>query len=554
MPKLSDLKLPKLSNDAYKDVKFRLQYITDISTKPGENYYNAIFESIKARADFDIQEKIYPELLNYYVVGTIYQHGKRIDKNKNLEPLHIKFPLSDGKILKVKEINEITGHSINKDNQKYAYLIENQYAYSGRLDEYYVIIPCHVIGTSFYFISTTMRERIFDSKIKALYHETGIDKEKGYPYVLLKTGVPDSDAAFVYFYANNEYASLKWHSIRNNMYAEKKSLEAKKPFSGFVPLKIDFPIEESSDIYVLALKDEPTKRILVYKIFNAESLIYNYEKIIIKRYGHKDIEEDIQDVPQNIIYRTKTKETGIISNEAPSYRNSTKIIEDDSDDNFFGIYKIKEIIEKKDEKAKNDNNNVNVVSGKEAKDISFNPLRDGENSGVRPGETKKTESDYFTFDDFKELMKIFKYKYSSKIKENSFVVSSPTKFPVEKKKKRYNKKESYDGKNLRDYMTVRFEFTNDSVIKNVLLVELNQKYSDKGFSIFIFMSDKYTDSYKEKYFLKKYGTNTNFERIENYFKSDSIILIRKKHPDKKNKDKSFKAWCEDLERKLKQFN
>ena len=118
----------------------------------------------------------------------------------------------------------------------------------------------------------------------------------------------------------------------------------------------------------------------------------------------------------------------------------------------------------------------------------------------------------------------------------------------------YNKKESYDGKNLRNYITVRFEFTDDSVIKNVLLIELDQKYSDKGFSIFIFIADKYTDSYKEKYFLKKYGTNTNFERIENYFEIDSIILIRKKHPDKNNKDKSFKAWCEDLKRKLKQFN
>jgi hypothetical protein len=310
MPKLSDLKLSKLGSNKYKDVKFRLQYIADISTKPGENYYNAIFESIKAIADFDIQEKIYPELLNYHVVGTIYQHGKRIDKNKNLGPLQIKFPLLDGKILKVKEINKITGRNINKDNQKYAYLVENQYAYLSRFDEYFVIIPCHVIGTSFYFTSTTMPERIFDSKIQSLYHETGIDKEKGYPYVLLKTGVPDSD------------------------------------------------------------------------------------------------------------------------------------------NNFFGIYKIKEIIEKKDEKAKNDNNNVNVVSGKEAKDISFNPLRDGKNSNLRAGETKKTESDYFTSYDFKELIEMFLNQYSEFVETESVVISNPAKFPAAENKKHFNRKESYDGKNF----------------------------------------------------------------------------------------------------------
>ena len=91
-------------------------------------------------------------------------------------------------------------------------------------------------------------------------------------------------------------------------------------------------------------------------------------------------------------------------------------------------------------------------------------------------------------------------------------------------------------------------------VKNVLLIELSQKnleYSDSGFSIFIFIADKYIDNYKEKFFLRKYAANINFERIENYFKNDSMILIRKKHPDKKNKSKSFRAWGGDLERKLR---
>ena len=551
MPKLSGLKLPKLSNDAYKDVKFRLQYITDISTKPGENYYNAIFESIKAIADFDIKEKIYPELLNYYVVGTIYRHGKRIDKNKNLELLPIKFPLLDGKILKVKEINKITGRNINKDNQKYAYLIENQYAYLGRLDEYSVIIPCHVIGSAFYFTSTTMRERIFDSKIKALYHETGIDKEKGYPYVLLKTGVPDSDAAFVYFYANNKYASLKWHSIRNNMYAEKKSLEANKRFSSLVPLKIDFPIQGSFYIDVLALKDEASKRIFVYKILNAESLVYNSEKIIIKRYRHKDIEENMLDVPQNIVYRTKTKETSFLSNKAPSYKNSIKIIEDDSGDEFFGAEKIKEIINKDDNKLDRGKGNINFVSGKEAKDLSFSQLRDSRNSNIRPAETKKSEQDYFSLEDFKELIKTFKEKYDEFIEKDSFIISEQTKLPVRKGKKRLNNKEGYDGRNIREYIATRFVFAGDGVGKNVLLIELDQKNSDKGFSTYILIGENIITAMQEMDFLRRYLLNVNLDNIENYFKIQDIIFIRKKHPDKGEKDKSFKAWCEDLFKKLK---
>ena len=548
MPKVSDFKLSKITDARYKDVKFKLHYIADISTKPGENYYNAIFKSIKARADFDIQEKIYPELLNYYVIGNIYQQGERIDKSKYLELLRIKFPLLDGKILKIKEINEITNHSIVNNDQRSKRSIENQYAYLGRLDEYYVIIPCHVIGFAFYFTSTAMRKRIFDSKIQSLYHETGIDKEKGYPYVLLKTGVSDSDAAFIYFYANNEYTSLKWHSIRNNMYAEKKSLETNKRFSSLVPLKIDFPIQGSFYMDVLALKDESSKRIFVYKILNAESSIYNYEKIIIRRYRHKGIEENIRDVPQNIIYRTKTKETGIISNEAPSYRNSIKIIEDDDDD-FFGIEKIKEIINKDDNELDKDKGSINFVSAKEAKDLSFSQLRDGRNSNIRPAETKKAEQDYFSLDDFKELAKTFKEKYDEFIEKDSFIISEQTKLPVRKGKKRLNNKEGYDGRNIREYITTRFVFTGDGVGKNVLLIELDQKYSDKGFSTYILIGENIITAMQEMDFLRRYLLNVNLDNIENYFKIQDIIFIRKKHPDKSNKYKSYKAWCEDLYRK-----
>ena len=164
MPKISDLKFSKLGSDRYKDVTFKLHFITDISTKPGENYYNAIFKSQKARTDFDITEEIPPELLCYYTIDTFYREGKRTGKSKYLELLPIKFPLSDGKILKIKEINEATNHSVSGENKKYIRSIENQYAYFGRLDEYYVVIPCHVIGSAFYFTSTTMHSILCQEK------------------------------------------------------------------------------------------------------------------------------------------------------------------------------------------------------------------------------------------------------------------------------------------------------------------------------------------------------------------------------------------------------
>ena len=401
MPKVSDLKFSKLGSDKYKDVKFRLHFVTNISTKPGENYYNAIFKSIKAKKDFDLHENIYPELLSHYVIGTYYKNGKRIGKNKNLELMHIKFPLAGGKILKIREINNITKPNVSLEKSIYLYDIKNQYAYFGILDDYYVIIPCHVIGSAFYFTSTVMRERIFDSKIESLYHETGMDKNTGYPYVLLKTGVQDSDAVFIYYYATNAQAKLQWHTIKFNMYAQKKLLESKRLFSGLVPLKIDFPFTESRYMDVIALKDEPNKRIFVYKILNPKALIYEHDKIIVKRKSlkSKKIDEIAMSVPQNVVYRTKTKEIGILTDEAPSYKNSTKILTDEDEDDFFDVEIIKEIINDDDGKAgrNGDKSKTEIISGS-VKDLSLSQLRDGKNSDVRPGETKKAEGDYFTFD------------------------------------------------------------------------------------------------------------------------------------------------------------
>ena len=122
--------------------------------------------------------------------------------------------------------------------------------------------------------------------------------------------------------------------------------------------------------------------------------------------------------------------------------------------------------------------------------------------------------------------------------------------PARKGKKRLNNKEGYDSRNLREYIATRFVFTGDGVGKNVLLIEFDQKYSDKGFSTFIFTSEDAIGYEQEKDFLRKYASNVSLDNIENIFAGQGVRFIRKKHPDKSNKDKSFKAWCGDLYKKL----
>jgi len=547
-----DIKLKTLCDEQNQDIEFKLVWITDISTKQGNNSYQLIFESLNTENNFYITEELPPELLNNYIINNHYLNCKELGKN-NLINEQITIRPSESKILKIKDT---PNRNDNKSaiTQIYSERIGEQYASVCKYNGYYLIIPCHVIGSAFYFTSTTMRKRIFDSKIEALYHKVGI--EEGCPYVILKTGVPDSDAEFVYFYATNEHARTQWYAIKNNLYAEKKVLESKAKCKGYVPLKIDFPFMEPVDINILGIKEKKNKRIIVLKILDFDKpKAFGFSEVTPKRYSKKIKRKENTDAAAETIFRTKTQDTGILEQRDPSYRNQTRKVVDDTDDNKMFpdiIVRKKEIIYKDGEKLSEGYRHNNVfITNPEKTDISFNTLRDGGNSGIRPVEMQKAEDNYFTFNDFRELMKMFKDKYSSYIKENSSFIASPAKFPVERKKKRYRKKESYDTKNLRDYITARFVYINNSAEKHVLIVELDQKSSVSGFSTFIFINESDINNNQAKDFLRKYAVDVNFSKIQKVFEKQGIKLIRKNHPEKGNKNKTFKSWCEDLIKKLK---
>ncbi|MHB8327840.1 MAG: hypothetical protein ACYDB5_10485, partial [bacterium] len=340
-----------------------------------------------------------------------------------------------------------------------------------------------------------------------------------------------------------------------NLYAEKKILENKGDFTGYVPLKIDFPFKESLDIYIRGIEEKKNKRIIVLKILDFDKpKAFGFSEVTPKRYSKKIKHKENNDAAPKTIFRTKTQDTGILETRDPSYKNQTRKVLDDTDDSKMFpdiIVRKKEIIYKDGEKLSEEGQRNNVfIANPEKTNISFNTLRDGENSGIRPVEMEKAENNYFTLNDFKELINIFISKNSLHIKENSSFMTSPAKFPVERKKKRYNNKESYDTKNLRDYITARFLYINNFIEKNVLITELDQKNS-KGFSIFILISESDINNNQAENFLRRYAANVNLDKIQSAFEKQGIKLIRKNHPEKRNKSKNFKAWSDDLIKKIK---
>ena len=547
MPKVSDLKLPKLGSSKFDDLRFRLSYVGSISVKSEGNFYEALFDSIGARSDFQIREEIPPELLHYHSIGGIYRYGKRTSEPENLQYLHISLSYADSRILRIKDIpDSVPIPSMNRAKNQPSWAM-NQYALLGGYDGYRVILPCHVIGAAFYFTSSAMRKAIFSNKLESLYYGAGIDETEKIPYVFLKKGVPDSDAPFVYFYSTDAAAMKRWLAIRNDMYA------ATRLFGGSlasVPLKIRMPFGGPAELDVEGEVDEAGKVITVNKIYDHARVVYPYERIIVRKYSESSpggVDEKVLKFPWHV-FRRQGRSSGNLSREAPSYLNSTGRITDD--DYFNSIEIIKEHVSRETEEI-NPGHGYGVIEAEGPEmDASFNFHRNKGNSGVRPAEAERVAEDVFTFGDFSKLMNVFEGKFGNLIGGEGMTVSSPSKVPICPDKKRLTEKERYIGGGTREFVTVRFSFKSDSGELDVLIVELDQERSREGFSTFILAGGNNLPAGITKDFLKQYASNVRLDIIESSFDVRGIKIFRKKHPDKGDKDKSFKAWGKDLYVKL----
>lgn len=550
MPKVSDLKLPKLGSSKFDDLRFRLSYVGSISVKSEGNFYEALFDSIGARSDFQIREEIPPELLHYHSIGGIYRYGKRTSEPENLQYLHISLSYADSRILRIKDIPDSVPVPFRNRAKNQPSWAMNQYALLGGYDGYRVILPCHVIGAAFYFTSTAMRKAIFSNKLESLYYGAGIDETEKIPYVFLKKGVPDSDAPFVYFYSTDAAAMKRWLATRNDMYSAARLFSA-PPAS--VPLKIRMPFGGPAELDVEGEVDEAGKVITVNKIYDPARVVYPYERIIVRKYSEGSlggVEAKVLKLPGRV-FRRRGRSSGNLSREAPSYLNSTGRIKDDG--YFNSIEIIKEHVSRETEDGRTGKGSRVIEAEGREMDASFNFRRNKGNSGVRPAETERAAEDVFTFGDFNALMNIFEDEFREQIGGEGMTVSGPSKVPIGPDKKRLTEKERYIGGGTREFVTARFGFKSDLGELDVLIIELDQERSREGFSTFILVCGKNFPAGIVNDFLKQYASNVRLDRIEPSLNVRGIKMFRKKHPDKGDKDKSFRAWGKDLRRKIESY-
>jgi hypothetical protein len=220
------LKLEKLSSEKHKDKIFKLIWVLDLNYDFKGGYdttFNCLFQEEKE--SYYLVEKIPPELLMDYTVGCYYKDSRKFKKRDcEGQIYHIKIksdannqPIKISSVILDNEYNFDHGFEVSGKKIDYSITIKKQFCqvFDDILNKQKVIIPSFLIGARYFFTSTVMRKRIFDSKLSKLYWKIRKDETKNLPVITLKSGIAYSDAPYIFFYATNEYAKSVWNSISN---------------------------------------------------------------------------------------------------------------------------------------------------------------------------------------------------------------------------------------------------------------------------------------------------------------------------------------------------
>lgn len=555
---LEGLRMGKISDPKHKGRVLRLLWIQDIFTKPNENYYKVLFQDIES--GIYLRESIFPEFLSYYTIGACYKDGVL---SKTNPPLGETFSVSVGsmgnnrfkrisEVIKDEEYN-LKNSFISAEGNPIDFTEKNKRQYcivfqSGRQT---IIFPCAVIGAAFYFTSTSMREQIFAQNIKGLYESGELDRKTKTARIIMKPGAANSDTKRIIRFATNKFAKDRWNAIKNNLLQEKKHLQRQGKDGSFVPLKIDFPVEEAFQLDVRAVKlpgeDGGKEKILVLEILKEYSG-FEFERVIRIRREHKtNLGED-----KNVIHTKAHKTTDEVTPKTPSSKLTTAIINNPVEDKSAAADDI-EIIDEYIPAEESNGHNVYENSEQKA-DLSIaQPRWNGDKLTRRgvveqnPKKNKETKNkEAFTLDDFIQMAEklpetegvmLFKMHKRGYV---PFKYESP---------KECSLKESYDKtpNNRRQFIYVTFKYKG----KNTCLVEIDQNNLTNGSSTYVLVSANghgFTSTDAE-FLLKLYVVDSKMDEFEKEFAAKEVNFLRKNHPAEKG-ERHYRLWCKELLRKV----
>lgn len=254
----------KMSSVENKDKIFKLLWVMDMHTRPPENYYRVLFQDIKTNKY--LLENIYPEYLSFYTMGSFYKNSERVH---SLEPEGNEISLeiysqNNNKFLPISSVLSNSEYKIkhSSDQMDFTNEIKRQYCFLYEMDDVDIIIPCSVIGPVYYFLSSLIRQKIFELKLESLYHSIDYNQEDNIYGISLRGFVFWAYAPHIIRFATSEYANKRWNAIRNSLFKESKAIEKSGANPLYAPVKIDFPVQQKLNLLVRGKTIETKKKII----------------------------------------------------------------------------------------------------------------------------------------------------------------------------------------------------------------------------------------------------------------------------------------------------
>jgi hypothetical protein len=560
---IKSTKLEKMRK--YPDKVFRLLWVADISTIPGKNFYKVIFKDINS--NMYLTENIFPEFLHdHFAIGLHYKDTALVDDIKPIgEVFPVTFrstnknrtcPVSD--VLTDDEYN--LSHSFYREGSHvdYTEYCKRQPCVIFEDDKSMLIFPCAVIGARYYFTSSAMRRQIFFGNLEGLYEYAKVDLETRKAAIHLKSNANEYDAPYIVRFATNKFSLKRWNTVFNGMLQRHSEAMSSGEKNEFVPLELDFPVQQVINMEVRGLAFDDTarlkKKILVFDILEEDSA-FGFDNLEIQRRARK-----LSSKATDVIRPTRTYKTiDLVINKPPSSQLQPVIIgslQEERNTNLESIIITRTSLpETNDENtAEGDAHTAEEVLGEVPMSVIEDPNAENEKLARKASVEKRKREDakdgdtlkeYFHLENFTELTNYLgdtEGVQRLEILRNMLV-------PVRRGRKHTNRltwRESYKKNSLwsmRCYRCAMFNYKG----RNVCLVEVDHRNLPNGPGTYVLVSSDDINILVQyaKDLMQKYVDCIHLKKMIKEFDEKNVKLKSKRHPSKKGPE-YYVRWCKDL--------
>lgn len=536
---MSDLALEEMASGGQQDKTYQLLWVQHFIL--GENRFYVHFKPLTKKDPYFVV-KLKPEQLNLYTPGAFYRNGYLLEHPPAMGEV-CTFAVESRERNRIVRVKEFITHDfydlrsptpINFSWDQRCVVVEN--------DNHQVIIPCSIIGATYYFRSASMRQHLFERNIEALYSPNSVKVEDRRAEIHLSTFAKDNDAAEIIRFATNPLARKHWNEVTDSLRVTAQHPGGNR--EAHLPFVADLPVAQRITITARVIKrtDPATERerILVLDILDEDSS-YAFETVTI-------IRDEKETRTVNVTKRAKSYRTNrrlrptIPTNALKTIIILNKQLPGNPNKDHMTIkkeYIAQATSDTGKEVAKTEQTNASVgVSLEAAERCGDRGSRHGETVSDKPPQENTFDKDCPSLISFSTLVKPLSCEPD--ISEFSFYGAYP--MPVRTRLRvRGSLREYYDKEHQkrRRYSQATFIYR----ARSVSLIEIDQKGLSSGVSTCILVSPNPAQIWEdaiEKY-LNSFINNTVIEDIEEQFTIMGIRYFRKKHPHDTSSD-SAKAW------------